>query len=248
MLPTGIIVEVEQKSRIAESFRTIRTNIQYLSTVKSSKVILITSNGPGEGKTFCSINLAAILSKAGKKTLLLELDLHKPRVQKALEMEADIGISTVIIGSTKIENSIKNTTIENLDVVLSGPIPPNPSEMILSDELKAIIDYGRNNYDYVIIDTPPAGLISDALYLMQYADVSLFVLNAKHTTKKVVNAVSELVAENNIQNFAFILNGVKHRKARYYYNRYSYGYGGYGYGGYGYGGYGYGTSGYKRKG
>jgi len=248
MQPTGMIVDIDPKSRAAEAFRTLRTNIQYLNVGKGAKVVLITSNSPSEGKTFASINMAAILAKASKKVLLLELDLHKPRVQKALEMEADIGISTVIIGQSEIETSIKKTVVENLDVMLSGPIPPNPSEMILSDRLKEIIAYGKANYDYVIVDTPPAGLISDSIYLMQYCDISLFVLNTKFATKRIVHSINELVEKNNIQHFSFILNGVKHKRARYYYySKYGYGYGG-GYG-YGYGGsYGYGGNyGYKKS-
>lgn len=249
MLSTGMVVDVDPKSRAAEAFRTLRTNLQYLNVDKGSKVVLITSNSPGEGKTFASINMAAILAKAGKKVLLLELDLHKPRVQKALEMDPDVGISTVIIGQTSIIEGIKHTTIENLDVILSGPMPPNPSEMILSDKLKEIIDFGKENYDYVVIDTPPAGLISDSIYLMQYADISLFVLNTKFATKRIVRGINELIENNNIQHFSFILNGVRRKRARYYYNKYGYGYGGgygYGYGG-GYG-YGYGGSyGYESK-
>ena len=239
--PIGLIIDSDSRSRVAESFRSLRTNLQYLNVNKGSKVILITSNGPGEGKTFCSINLAGILAKAGKKTLVLELDLHKPRVQKALEMEADIGISTVVIGSTKIPESIKPTRIDNLYVMLSGPIPPNPSEMILSNELREIIEYGKNNFDYIIIDTPPAGLISDAFYLMQYSDISLFVLNVKTANKQILTIINELIEINRIQHFAYILNGVKRTKVSYY-NKYGYGYGyGYEYGGYVYGG------GYKRK-
>ncbi len=245
--PTGVIVDEEPKSRATEAFRTLRTNLQYLNTSKNSKVILISSNSPGEGKTFVSINLSSILAKAGKKVLLLELDLHKPRVQKALEMDPDVGISTIIIGQSEITNSIKNTSIENLSVLLSGPMPPNPSEMILSDQLKEIINYGKVNYDYVVIDTPPAGLISDSIYLMQYADVSLFVLNTKFVNKRIVASINELIEKNNIQHFSYILNGVRRRKSRYYYNKYGYGYGygySYGYGTYGYGSYG---GGYKHS-
>lgn len=241
MSPTGIIVDEEPKSHIAESFRTLRTNLQYLNTSPGPKVILLTSNAPGEGKTFCSINLSTMLAKAGKKVLLLELDLHKPRVQKALEMTAEKGISTIVVRKHTIEDCIRKTKIENLDVLLSGPIPPNPSEMVLSNEMKEIINYGKNFYDYVLIDTPPAGIISDSIYLMQYADISLFVLNTKFATKAVVSFVDELVENNQIKNFAYILNGVKRRRSGYYYTKYSYRYGaGYGYG-YGYGGGGYGS-------
>ena len=238
--PLGIIVDEEPKSSIAESFRTLRTNLQYLNTAIGPKTILFTSNAPGEGKTFCSINMATMLAKGGKKVLLLELDLHKPRVQKALEMTAEKGISTIVVGQNTIPECIRKTKIEGLDVLLSGPIPPNPSEMILSNELKEIFDYGKSNYDYTIIDTPPAGLISDAIYMMQYADISLFVLNTKNANKQILHFVDELVETNKVQHFAYILNGVKLQNRVYYYAKY--GRTGYGYGGgYGYG-YGYGYS------
>ncbi len=244
MAPVGIVVDEEPKSHIAESFRTLRTNLQYLNTMPGPKVILLTSNAPGEGKTFCSINLATMLAKAGKRVLLLELDLHKPRVQKALAMTAETGISTIVVKQNTIEECIRHTKIEKLDVLLSGPIPPNPSEMVLSNEMKEIINYGKSYYDYVLIDTPPAGLISDSIYLMQYADISLFVLNTKFANKAVVHFIDELVETNQIKNFAYVLNGVKRRRSGYYYTKYSYRYGaGYGYGYYGYG-YGYGGSNY----
>jgi capsular exopolysaccharide synthesis family protein len=233
-----IAAESEPKSAIAESFRTIRTNLQYLGTPGSSKVIVITSNSPGEGKTFCSLNLAGILAKAGKRVLVLELDLHKPRVQKGLNLEADIGVSTIVIGKNTIEECVKKTQIEGLEVILSGPLPPNPSEIILSKELADVISYGRQHYDYVIVDTPPVGLISDAIVLMKMADISLFVINTKFPYKDSILNAQEVVGLNKLIHFAFILNEVKRRKSKYYYNRYSYGYGG-GYGNYGggYGGY-----------
>jgi capsular exopolysaccharide synthesis family protein len=233
-----IAAESEPKSPIAEAFRTIRTNLQYMSTAPGCKTIVITSNNPGEGKTFCSLNLAGILAKAGKKVLILELDLHKPRVQRGLGLEADIGISTIVIGKNTIEECIKHTVIENLDAILSGPLPPNPSEIILTKELEAIIQYGKANYDYLIVDTPPVGLISDAIMLMKMADISLFVLNTTFPFKESIENAHEIKEMNKLGHFGFILNGVKRRRSRYYYNRYSYGTG-YGYGGYGsYGSYG----------
>ncbi|HEY6161771.1 MAG TPA: polysaccharide biosynthesis tyrosine autokinase [Bacteroidia bacterium] len=248
-----IPVETDPKSPISESFRTIRTNLQYLAPdSKGAKVIVITSNNPGEGKTFCSINLASIFSKAGKKVLLLELDLHKPRVQKGLNITSDKGISTILIGKDDIASCVKNTQIENLDAILSGPIPPNASELLLSDNMRRIFEFGRQHYDYVVVDTPPVGLISDALVLMQLADISLFVLNTKFAFREAIANAHEIVNVNKLVNFAFILNGVKRKKSKYYYNRYAYGYGyggryGYGYGAYkAYGGhgYGYGNNGY----
>jgi len=207
-------------------------------------IILITSNSPGEGKTFCSINLAGILAKGGKKTILLELDLHKPRVHKGLGLENIKKFSTISIGRDKIEDCIAPTHQENLDVILSGPLPPNPSEIVVSKSLLDVLNYCKEHYEYVIVDTPPVGLITDAMVLMKYADVSLFVLNTKAAYRDALNNAHEIVAMNKGGNFGFILNGVKRKKSKYYYNRYSYGYGSYGSGGYGsYGSYG----GYEEK-
>jgi capsular exopolysaccharide synthesis family protein len=225
-----IAVEKGSKSLIAESFRTIRTNLQFMAPDNVSKMIVITSNNPGEGKTFTSLNLAAILAKADKKVLILELDLHKPKIQKALNMVADVGISTILIGKSTIEESVKETRIENMYTILSGPIPPNPSEMILSKSLDKILEYAKEHFDYTIIDTPPIGLISDALVLMKKADVSLFVLNTKFAAKETIQNVKDVVEMHQLKHFGFILNGVKVKRSRYYYSRNAYGYYGYSYG------------------
>lgn len=237
-----VVVEHDPKSPIAESFRTIRTNLQYMLADKTKGVIVVTSNNPGEGKTFTSINLAAIISKGGKKVVLMELDLHKPRIQKGLGMEAATGVSTYVIGKNSIPEIIIPTAYENLDVVLSGPIPPNPSEIIVSRKMEELINYCRENYDFVIIDTPPVGLITDALVLMKSADVTLFVMNTKVAYRHSLNNAHEIVNFNKLAHFGFILNGVKQKRSKYYYNRYAYGYA-YGYGkGYGSGyGRGYGS-------
>ncbi len=230
----SIAVEDNPKSPLTESFRTLRTNLQYMAVDNVTKTILFTSNGPGEGKTFCSINLGAILAKAGKKVLLLEFDMHKPRIYKALGLNADKGISTVIIGKSTIQEVIQHTIIPDLDVMVCGPVPPNSSELVLSDKVPEIINFGRQNFDYVIVDTPPLGLISDAFILMRMADISLFVLNTKYASRDTINYVQETIHTNKIKNFGFVLNNVKRKKSKYYYNRYNYGY----YGSYGYGGYG----------
>ncbi len=230
-----LVVETDPKSPIAESFRTVRTNLQYMLGESQRGVIVITSNGPGEGKTFCSINLAGILAKGGKKTILLELDLHKPRVHKGLGMENTIGFSTIAIGKTTLEECIKPTYQEDLDVILAGPLPPNPSEIVVSKALTNLLAYCKEHYEYVIIDTPPVGLITDALVLMKHADVTIFVLNTKVAYRNAIANAHEIVQMNKTSHFGFILNGVKRKKSKYYYNRYSYGYG---YGSYGSGGYG----------
>lgn len=231
-----IAAEYQPKSPLAESFRTIRTNLQYMATSEGSNVIVITSNSPGEGKTFCSLNIASSIAKTGKRVVLLELDLHRPRVHKGLKLESDKGISTLLIGKHKPEEVLVHTEIEHLDVILAGPLPPNPSELIHQPQMTELIDYCKANYDFVVIDTPPVGLITDAFVMMRFASVLLFVINTRYAYREAINNAHEIAAMNETLHFGFILNGVKHRRSKYYYRRYGYGYG-YGYGG-GYGGYG----------
>ena len=211
---TGILVDESPNSILAESFRTLRTNLQYVILNSHKKTILVTSNGPGEGKTFTTINIAAILAKGGKKVVMLELDLHKPRIQKALVMNAEIGISTFMIGENTLDEIVKPTQIKGLYAILSGPIPPNPSDLVLSEKLKELIDYAKQNFDYVLIDTPPIGMLSDAAYLMQYSDINLFVINTKFATKHVLNLFHKTVSDNSIKDVYLVLNGVKRRRGK----------------------------------
>lgn len=241
-----VVVDSDPKAAITESFRTVRTNLEYLPPVPAGRAVLVTSYRPSEGKTFCSVNLSAILAKAGKKVLLLELDLHKPKVGAGLGMTSNVGISTILVGKAEIAPCVLHTQIENFDVILAGASPPNASELILSKRLTDIFDYGRQHYDYVLVDTPPVGLITDALLMMRHVDASLFVINTRFANRDHVRNAIDVHAANPAPNFGFILNGVRMKKSKYYYNT-NYGYGyryAYGYGGYGYG-YGYGTR--KRK-
>jgi tyrosine-protein kinase Etk/Wzc len=230
----GIVVEQSPNSLISESFRNFRTNLQYANIDVSAKTYLISSFSPGEGKTFTSVNLAAILAKSGKRTVIIELDLHKPRVYRRFGLkEQSIGITTCITGQNTYEEIVTSTHVPNLFCIFSGPIPPNPSDFVLSDKLKEIIERAKQDFDFVIIDSPPAGLLSDSVYLIQYADASIFVLNTKSSTKRVINFIEEIIEANKLQHVLLLLNGVSRPGKRYYYQGYGYSYG-YGYG-YGYG-------------
>jgi capsular exopolysaccharide synthesis family protein len=230
----GIIVDQSPNSLVAESFRSFRTNLQYAHIGVDAKTFLVTSFLPGEGKTFTSVNLATILAKSGKKTVILELDLHKPKIFKRFGLQPQAkGITTYITGQNTLDEIISPSHIENLYCIYSGPIPPNPSEFVLSEKMKDLISYAKENFDYVIIDTPPAGLLSDSVYLIQYVDASIFVLNTKSSTKKVITFIETLIESNGLKNINLILNGAKNIGRRYYYRGYGYSYG-YGYG-YGYG-------------
>ena len=238
-----VVVDSDPKAAITESFRTVRTNLEYVpSDPGRGKVVLVTSYRPNEGKTFCSVNLTAILAKAGKKVLLLELDLHKPKVATGLGLSSPIGLSSILIGKVSWREALMPTQFENFDVILSGPTPPNASELVLSKHLEELFAEASLEYDYVIVDTPPVGLITDALLMMRYVDATLFVVNTRFASKDHVNNALDVLQSNTMKNLGFILNGVRIKKSKYYYNtnygygyRYAYGYGsGYGYG-YGYG-------------
>ncbi len=230
----GVIVEQEPNSYIAEAFRNFRTNLQYANVDMAAKTYLVTSFLPGEGKTFTSVNLGTILAKSGKRTVLIELDLHKPRIYKRFGLSEQMkGITTCINGLNTVEEIISGTQITNLFCIYAGPIPPNPSEYVLSEKMKEIIQYAKENFDFVIIDSPPAGLLSDSVYLIQYVDASVFVLNTRSSTKKVITFLEDLMEANSLKNVLLLLNGVERAKRRYYYSGYGYNYG-YGYG-YGYG-------------
>jgi capsular exopolysaccharide synthesis family protein len=227
------ILGADPKSAFIESFRIVRANLQYLKPIPNSKVYLFTSRNPGEGKTFCSLNMSILLAKGGKKVILLEFDMHKPRVSSALNMNAHKGLSTILIGKDKPEDCVQKSAQEGLDVMLCGPIPPNASELILNDYMKELFLFCRNNYDYVIIDTPPVGMVSDALVMMEYSDINIFVINTKFPYRESLNLATEITKMNKNATLALLLNGVKKNKIKYYLSKYGYG-DSYGYG-YGYG-------------
>lgn len=221
-----MIVEANLKSIVTESFRSIRTNLEYMSPDKpgKGKVILVSSNRPGVGKTFCSVNLAAILAKGGKKVLLLEMDLHKPRLQRAFSVVKEVGMSTLLIGKSSIEESINTQALEGLDIITSGPIPPNASELILSENLRKLLHYARDKYDFVMIDTPPMGIISDAKVLMKYSDINIYVINAMKSPNESLQFAEKLSEEGIVSGLALVLNSVKPRNSKYYYKKYKYDY------------------------
>ncbi|MGD1847678.1 MAG: GumC family protein [Salibacteraceae bacterium] len=255
--PAGyMVLQSNPKGIITDSFRHIRTNLQYFASHRenqdAAKIILITSILPGEGKTFCSVNLSTILSMANKRVLLIDFDLHKPKVGKALEMETEVGLSSLLIGKSRFDEVQFQSPIDNLMVIPSGPVPPNASELILNGKVDDLLDEARKHYDYIVVDTPPLSLITDGMVLMQKVDLKLFVLNSKFTNRQSVNFIEDAISKNDLTDCGIILNGVRQRRfSYYYYGKYGYGYGygyGFGYGyGYGYRGYGYGENEEKKK-
>ncbi|WP_337967397.1 polysaccharide biosynthesis tyrosine autokinase [uncultured Flavobacterium sp.] len=218
------------KSALSEAFRGIRSSLQFLykkQQVSGSKTLMITSTISGEGKTFCSINIATVFALSEKKTVVVGLDLRKPRLAAEFSLTNPLGVVNYLIKQNNLDEIVNKTQIPNLDVILSGPIPPNPSELILSEAMKELIDELKQKYDYVILDTPPVGLVSDALELVQYADVSLYIVRQNYTKKDMITLLNTRVKRGELNNASIVLNGYEN-KAKY---GSTYGYG-YGYGAY----------------
>ncbi len=224
-----IVVLDSPKSRISESIRCIRTNLQFISKEKEKQTLLITSSLSGEGKTFCSINLASIFALIEKKTLLMGFDLRKPRLYTELGLTNNVGISNYLINRSELDEIIQKTQLNNLDVITAGPIPPNPSELIASEKTKQLFSNLKEIYDYIIIDTPPVGLITDAYLLIKYSDINLFIIRHNQTNRNVFESVFREFENTNANNIGIVVNDVNVDKRIYGYGyRYAYGYG-YGY-------------------
>jgi succinoglycan biosynthesis transport protein ExoP len=224
------------KSALSESFRAIRSSLQYLykkQNIEGSKTLMLTSSVSGEGKTFCSLNIATVFALSEKKTIILGLDLRKPKIFDDFNIKNDVGAVNYLIGERKLEDVIQSTHVPYLDVITSGPIPPNPSELILGDSMKEMIMELKKTYDYIVLDTPPVGLVSDALELSQFCDVTLYVVRQNFTKKEMLTLLNNRTKRGELNNVSIVFNGYEN-KAKYGVG-YGYGYGyGYSYG-YGYG-------------
>ncbi|RMB57445.1 polysaccharide biosynthesis tyrosine autokinase [Dokdonia sinensis] len=234
---SGLVVRDYPRSAIAEAFRGLRSGLQFLykkKGVTGAKTVLITSSVSGEGKTFTSINLASVFALSEKKTVLVGLDLRKPKIFDDFNIENDKGVVNYLIGDATLNEIKQSSGIDHLDVILSGPIPPNPSELIISDAMGDFIEQLKQEYDYIVLDTPPLGLVTDSFELMPYVDASLYVVRQGYTKKDMLGLVNDKFEKGEIKHISFVLNYFQQK------GKYGYGYGSGSSYGYGYG-YGYGT-------
>jgi capsular exopolysaccharide synthesis family protein len=228
------------KSSISESFRALRSNLGYFTATKNKVVFLITSSISGEGKTFTALNLASVFAMSGKKTLIIGADMRKPRLYSDFNLNNNIGLSSYLAGLAEFKDVIQNTSHPSLDLISGGPVPPNPSELILSPRMDEFIVLAKAAYDYVIIDTPPMAIVTDAIGLANYADHTLFIVRQNYTPKQSLTSVKEYYKSGRLPKISFLLNDIYRSGLGYGYGYgYAYGYGyGYGYGrsknGYGY--------------
>jgi capsular exopolysaccharide synthesis family protein len=200
-------------------------------------VILVTSSFSGEGKSFISTNVGSVMAVAGRKTIVLEFDIRKPKILSQLNIAKKPGLTNFLLGKTSIEDlPVAVENVPNLYVLPCGPVPPNPGEMLLDPRINDLFEWLRQNFDVVIVDTAPVGMVSDAMTLSKFADATLYIVRQGHTFKKQVGMIDEFYVQGKLPKISIILNDIKVRT----------GYGYYGYGRYGYGyGYGYGNgSGY----
>jgi capsular exopolysaccharide synthesis family protein len=225
---TSLVVPTASKSIIAESFRSLRTNIQYLAAEKEKKIITVTSSVGGEGKTFITMNLAAIFALSGHKTILIGGDLRKPKLHEDFILDTSKGLSSYLINKSPLSDIIEKTEIEFLDVIPSGPTPPNPAELLDSPKMKKLIIDLNKTYDYVIIDTPPIGLVTDGVILMQQTDINLYIIRHNFSKTKTLNIINTLYNQEQVKNVQLIINDFKYTESGYGYG-YGYGSSDYGY-------------------
>ncbi|GIT98063.1 polysaccharide biosynthesis tyrosine autokinase [Sulfurovum sp. TSL1] len=216
----------DSRSHFAESYRSLRTNLQFSRKENQANVILVTSTVSGEGKSTIVANLGAIFQMANMKTILVNLDLRKPTLHHYFNVPNSAGISTYLSGRSRIGEIIQPTEYKNLDIISSGPTPPNPSELILTDKLDELIEVLKEEYDYIFIDSAPMGLVSDTMHLMQYADMSLIVFRENYAKKSFVTDLNNLVKKHDLKHIGLVINSVDASSSSY-----GYGYGsGYSYG------------------
>lgn len=243
-----IVVHENQNNQMEEIFRSLRTNLQFMLH-EGQKVVLFTSSTSGEGKTFTAANLSVSFGLLGKKVILVGLDIRRPRLAELFVInDHRHGITNLLVKDAPTAADVQEQILpsgvnKNLDLLMAGPIPPNPAELIARSSLEAIIKALKDKYDYIMIDTAPVGLVTDTLQIARVADASIYMCRADYTPKSNFELINALANEKKLPNMAMVLNGIDMSKKKY---GYYYGYGRYGkYGRYGrgLGSYGYGKNG-----
>ncbi len=213
-----LAVQNMPRSAIAESFRSVRINLQYLMSNSDFKVLGVTSSVSGEGKTFCSVNLSTELAMSGKRVVLIESDMRKPTFSNYFDVSQSVGLSSFLTQGLPLNEVIHKTAIDNLDVIPCGSIPQNAIQLLELPKMQELIDMLKFEYDYVVIDTPPIGFVSEYFILMKYMDINIYVVKHKYTDRNMLEQVNELYASKKIKNIYMLINDLD------YSNTYEYGY------------------------
>jgi len=229
MPASTLVVDGNPKSSITESLRGIRTNSDFMLPKKSKQIFGVTSTISGEGKTFFAINFAAILALTGKRVVILDLDMRKPKIHVGFNVENKEGISSILSGISEWRNTIHKSSLTNLDFITSGPIPPNPNELLLKKEFDDLLDNLLQDYDIIMADNPPIGLVTDANNVFKKCDLSIYVVRSGFSKEVVISNINNLYKSKNYTNLSVVINDVN--KSNTYGSKYGNNYGyGYGYG------------------
>lgn len=210
-----LITVVQPKSPISESYRTLRTNIHFSSFDKKVKTIVVTSSGPGEGKSTTCANLAVVMAENGYKTVLIDCDQRSPKLHKLFNTSNEKGVSDFLVGNIQFSEAVQKTEISNLNIITSGTRPPNPSELVASEKMKKFIEDLKETYDYIIIDTPPVIIVTDAQLLSTYADGCVLVVASAEVEKAAAVKAKELLEKVNAKILGVVLNKIDVKERGY---------------------------------
>ncbi|MGM0877169.1 MAG: CpsD/CapB family tyrosine-protein kinase [Bacillota bacterium] len=213
----SLISMTSPKSPIAEQFRTVRTNIQFSSVDEELKTMIVTSSGPAEGKSTTTANLAVVFAQQGKRVLLIDADLRKPTAHYTFRTENHVGLSNVLTRQATIEEAVKTTDQDNLWVLTSGPIPPNPSELLGSKGMLALLEQAKDEYDVIILDSPPVLAVTDAQVLSNLTDGVVLVVSSGKTEIESAKKAKELLESAKAKILGVVLNNKKLQDSQYYY-------------------------------
>ncbi|MBN8650198.1 MAG: polysaccharide biosynthesis tyrosine autokinase [Cytophagales bacterium] len=221
----SLVVKGKPKSGISESFRALRSNLNFFVQNQTGKVFMITSSISGEGKTFTTINLASVFALSGRKTLIVGADMRRPKIFSDFGLSNDKGLSTYLSGMHRLEEVIQQTEIPNLFLVSGGPVPPNPSELLMTERLNQFKGEALSQFDYVIFDTPPLALVTDAFVISNQVDHTVFVVRQNYTSRDFLKSIQDYYAEGKLKNMSVLLNDIVKSGLGYGYGYgYQYGY------------------------
>ena len=221
----NLVTVLNQNSNISEVYRMVRTNLDFMSLDEPIRSMVVTSTMPGEGKTVTGANLAIVSAQAGRRTIIVDADLRKPMMHRVFQTSNLKGLTTTLLKQTDLEDTIHHTKIENLDLITSGPIPPNPAEVVGSRAMKELILHLRDTYDLVLVDSPPVMSVVDARLLGQSVDGLLFVVSANQVSRSALKKARESLDLVSVRVVGAVLNKKRVNKRDGYYYYYQYGYG-----------------------
>ena len=215
----NLVTQNDPKNPAAEAYRVIRTSVQFAQAGKELKTIAITSCTPNEGKSMTVANLAIVLTQAGKSVLIMDCDMRNPTVHKNFNLSNKVGLSSCISMGTAVDDAVQATAIEGLDALTAGVIPPNPSELLGSEQMKNLLQRAKEQYDYVLIDTPPVMPVTDALIVSRFVDGMILVIASAEVKVEMARDV-----KNQLVNAGANILGVVLNKVRSEHHGYGYGY------------------------